>query len=234
MGGALDFGGSADGRGSAAGERVYAALRAEILDLALPPDATLSRADLAARFSVSQTPVREALQALEMDGLVMIFPQSRTVVTRIDEIALHETHFLRVAVECEVVRRLARIEGGEAPARARRILAMQNTLVGDTGQMDMFQDLDRSFHRTLFEGVGMGRVHAMVERRQGALARCQRLDLPAKGKMETIVRFHGEILDRIEARDPDGAAGAMRAHLSGSVGRVAELKAQHPAFFTQT
>ena len=220
------------GPGGSASQRVYDKLRQKILDLDLPPDATLSRAELGERFSVSQTPVREALQALEQDGLVRIYPQSRTVVTRIDEQALFETHFLRVAAETEVVRRLARMPKSDAVARARKILDMQSTLVGDLDQMDMFADLDRTYHRTLFEGVGMGNVHNLLEQRQGALARCQRLELPMEGKMETITDFHRSILDRIEAQDPDGAASAMRAHLSGAIGRVAALRAQFPDYFS--
>lgn len=214
-----------------AGDRVYQALRREILALDLPPDATLSRAELVERFGVSQTPIREALQLLEQDGLVQIFPQSRTVVTRIDQQLLFETHFLRVSAETEVVRRLARMPGSEAVARAEKLVDMQTTLVGDLGQMEMFNDLDRAFHRTLFEGVGMGRIHEMLERRQGALARCARLELPMKGKMETIIGFHRDILERIRAGDSDGAVAAMRAHLSGSIGRVAALRSEFPDYF---
>jgi len=217
-----------------AGLRVYEKLRQEILDLELPPDATLSRAELGERFSVSQTPVREALQALEQDGLVKIFPQSRTIVTRIDEQELFETQFLRVAAETEVVRRLARMPNSQSLERAKKLLNMQVTLVGDLDQMDMFSDLDRAIHRTLFEGVGMGNIHAMLQRRQGALTRCQRLELPMSGKMETIIDFHRSILERIEAQDPDGAASAMRAHLSGSISRVSALRSQFPDFFITT
>ena len=86
---------------------VYSEIRLRIVSLQLPPETTLSRAELAEQFNVSQSPVREAMQRLEQDGLVASYPQSRTVVTRIDPSQISEEHFLRVAVECEVVRRLA-------------------------------------------------------------------------------------------------------------------------------
>lgn len=224
--------GAAAPAGSAAW-RVYEKLRQDIIDLDLPPDATLARGELAARFGVSQTPIREAMQLLEQDGLVRIYPQSRTVVTRINERELHETHFLRVAVETEVVRRLARMPGAEAVGRARAILGMQAALAPDPAQTEIFGDLDRAFHRALFEGVGMASLHALLERRLGHLARCQRLDLPTEGKTATIVAFHGAILERIGAGDPDGAAGAMHAHLSGTIGRIGALKAEFPDYFTR-
>ena len=85
--------------GLAAPDRVYSELRARILAFDLPPGTTLSRADLAEAHGVSQSPIREALQRLRDEGLVLIYPQSRTVVSRIDMRQLFETQFLRVAVE---------------------------------------------------------------------------------------------------------------------------------------
>lgn len=218
---------------ASAAHSVYEALRSEIVALDLPPDTTLSRAALALRFGVSQTPIREAMQQLERDGLVRIHPQSKTVVTRIDVRQLHETHFLRLAVECEIVRRLAEDPRPQTLARARALLAMQAALLGDVAQMDLFIDLDRSFHRTLFEGLGLERIHALVARRQGHLARCQRLELPMEGKMTTIVGHHEAILDALDAADPDAAQAAMRAHLSGTIQRLAVLRDAHPAYFAE-
>lgn len=215
-----------------AAQGVYEALRAQILAMELAPDTTLSRSALAERFGVSQTPLREALQQLELDGLVRIVPQSRTVVTRIDVRALAETHFLRVAVETEVVRRLAQSPPRDTLGRARALVRMQGSLVGDSAQTSMFFDLDRALHRTLFEGIGMAAIYALVARRQGHLARCQRIELPMQGKMEAILAHHDAILDAIEAGDPDAAAAAMREHLSGTMRRLADLRLAHPDYFT--
>ncbi|NNE81412.1 MAG: GntR family transcriptional regulator [Silicimonas sp.] len=210
---------------------VYDTLRRRILDLDLVPDTTLSRTELAKDFQVSLTPLRDALQLLEQDGLVRIFPQSRTLVTRIDRRDLLETHFLRVAAETEVVRRLARRPDMPALKTARACLDKQTVLVARPGRMDRFSDLDRQFHLALFEGVGMGNVHAMLQRKLGSILRCQRLDLPSPGKLQEIVAGHKDILDRIEAADPEGAAGAMRAHLSGSISRVSALRNKFPDYF---
>ncbi len=181
---------------------------------------------------VSQTPIREALQKLEQDGLVRIVPQSRTTVRRIDVKQLHETHFLRVAVESEVVRQLAQGGHKDNLRRARAVLHMQGALVGDTDQMDMFDALDRSFHLTLFEALGMGRLHAMLARQLGHLSRCQRLDLQRDGKMADIIAAHTAIIDGIDAGDHDAAVAAMRAHLSGTIRRVPDLQDEFPDYFT--
>lgn len=216
---------------AAAPDRVYADLRERIVSLELPPGTTLGRSDIAQHYGVSQTPVREALQRLEEDGLVQIFPQSKTVVSQIDVRQLYETQFLRVAIETEVVRRLALTKGGEALKHATAILRMQQTLLG-TDETAMFSDLDRTFHRTFFDAVGMVPLHLMLLRRLGHLYRCQRLELPHEGRMEAIVDAHQAIIDGIASGYAERAAEAMRQHLSGTISRVPSLRASHPDYFT--
>ncbi|WP_425098954.1 GntR family transcriptional regulator [Tropicibacter sp. S64] len=214
-----------------ASQGAYEALRRQIITLDLPPGAVLSRVDLAAQLGVSQTPVREALQKLEQDGLIRIVPQSRTTVRRIDVKQLEETQFLRVAVESEVVRRLAQGGYEAGVKRARALVQMQATLGDDVGQMELFDTLDRGFHLSLFEAVGMGRLHAMLARQLGHLARCQRLTLPRAGKMADIVAAHSAILDGIEAQDQEAALTAVRDHLSGTIRQVPDLKKEFPDYF---
>ena len=64
--------------------KIYSALRREILELELPPGEPLDETRLSARFSMSRTPVREALVRLASEGLVTTLPNRNTVVTSID------------------------------------------------------------------------------------------------------------------------------------------------------
>jgi DNA-binding GntR family transcriptional regulator len=217
--------------GGSAVDRVYEHLRERIVSFGLPPDTTLSRSDLAREYGVSQTPVREALQRLEEDGLVHVFPQSKTVVARIAPHELQEANFLRVALETEVVRRLAAERNAEVIHRLEAILNMQRALCCDVAEMDMFSELDRRFHRTLFEAVDMPRLNEMLTRRLGHLARCHRLELPLSDKMEWIVRTHAAVVAAIAAGDPEAASEAMRAHLTGTIRRISVLREQYPQYF---
>lgn len=214
-----------------ASQRIYEQIREEIVAFGHPPGAILSRSDLADRFAVSQTPVREALQMLEQDGLIRIIPQSKTVVTRINVQKLKETHFIRVATEIEVVRSLARVRDTDVVAEAQAVWTQQNDLAGDVDQIDLFDQLDRRFHRILFDRVGVGALQDMLARSLGHLARCQRLELPSKGKMHSIVADHRAILDAIAAGDPAEADTAMRRHLSGTISRIGSLIDSFPDYF---
>ncbi|WP_420324764.1 GntR family transcriptional regulator [Mameliella sp.] len=227
------FGDTAKSAPTSAAGTVYDALRRKIVSLDYPPGTSLSRNALAQEYGVSLTPVREAMQRLEEDGLLRIMPQSGTVVNRIDVDQLYETQFLRIAVETEVVRRLALAPQPTIQGRARAIVRMQETLVGDTEQMGMFYELDRAYHRTLFAGVGMTNLQQMLVRRMGHLLRCQRLDLPSEGKMADIVDHHKRILTGIETGDAEAATEAMRSHLSGTISRLDVLRARFPDHFSE-
>jgi DNA-binding GntR family transcriptional regulator len=216
---------------STAAKRVYDNLRQRIVSLDLPPGTTLSRVELVKEYEVSQSPIREAMQRLEQDGLIRIYPQSRTVVTKIDIAQLYEAHFLRVAVETEVMRRLAQSADPAVLSKARTILTMQEALVGRIDEAEMFDELDEAFHRTLFAGIGQLNLHIMLKAKAGHLARARRLDLPKEGKMRAIMTEHNAILNAIETGDMLAAQEAVRTHLAGTVGRIEILQRENPDYF---
>jgi GntR family transcriptional regulator, rspAB operon transcriptional repressor len=214
-----------------ASQRVYDDLRERIVSLELPPGTTLSRSALARQYDISLTPIREAMQRLEQDGLIRIFPQSKTVVTKIDVAQLYEVHFLRVAVEAEVARRLAEAPDPAHLKKARAILTMQETLVGNLEETGLFNELDEAFHQTLFAAVGQLNLHAMLKAKAGHLSRLRRLDLPKGNKMRSIMKWHWAVLEAIEAGQPQAAQEAMREHLAGSVKRIEAMQREYPDYF---
>ncbi|MDP9837034.1 GntR family transcriptional regulator [Rhizobium panacihumi] len=214
-------------------QRVYDDLRKRIITIQLPPDTTLSRGELTETYEVSQTPIREALQLLKQEGLVRIYPQSRTVVTRIDVLQIYEAHFLRVALETEVCRRLA-ADPELDPAiitRARSIIKMQRAVADDPEQITIFQELDELFHQTLFAGVKRSNLHQLVRERSGHLERIRRLHLPETGKIVSILDGHQAIVEAIAARDERAAVEAIREHLSRTVAKVEDMRKEFPHYF---
>src|SRR5204862_5238583 len=91
--------------------------------LELPPGSPLSRAALAGQFGVSSTPIRDALMRLEEEGLVEVYPQHATVVSRIDVERAQQAHFLRQSLELEIVRLLALDRGDQLIDELTRAIA---------------------------------------------------------------------------------------------------------------
>ena len=216
-------------RGRQASSQVYDRLRAAIIDLSLPPGCALSRAELATRFGVSSTPLRDALMRLEEDGLVDVFPQHATFVSRIDLQRVHQAHFLRLAVELEVVGTVAR---GPEPAtivRLRGLLARQ-TAMQQLGDTDGFSAADHAFHLALFETAGVPELWGLVRSQSGHLDRLRRLHLPTPGKVDSILSDHAAILEAVAAGDVKTAQDRMRAHLAGTVANVDEIRKEFPHY----
>lgn len=171
------------------------------------------------------------MQLLKQEGLVRIYPQSKTVVTRIDVPQVHEAHFLRVALETEVCRRLAADPDPATVARARSIIRMQETVADDPDQIGIFQELDELFHQALFAGIRRSGLHQLIRERSGHLERIRRLHLPEKGKVMNILAGHRAIVDGIAAGDEGKAVEAIRAHLSQTVARIEALRQEFPHYF---
>ena len=118
-------------RSRQASSQVSDVLRQQILSLQLKPNAVLSRAQLQAQFGVSLTPVRDALLLLEQEGLVEVYPQSATIVSRFNLAAAREAHFLRIGIELEAVREVAKGQPEQAVRQLRVCLEEQGRFALD-------------------------------------------------------------------------------------------------------
>ncbi|MDR6537528.1 GntR family transcriptional regulator [Variovorax soli] len=212
-----------------AAPQVLEKLRDAILSLDLVPGTVLARQELADRFGVSQTPVREALLRLSEEGLVDVFPQHATLVSRIDIVAARQAHFLRRSIELELVHQLAL----EAPAgmveQMKATIAQQAALAAAQRYGD-FGGADRAFHRLMYEAGGVPDLWELVGRVSGHVDRLRRLHLPTAGKTEAILRDHRAIVRCIQAKDPAAAQAALRKHLSGTLSAVDEICRQYPDY----
>jgi DNA-binding GntR family transcriptional regulator len=207
--------------------QIFETLRARILSLELKPNTLLSRAALQTEFGVSQTPVRDALMRLEQEGLVEIYPQHATLVSRIDVRAARQAHFLRLAIELETVRRAAADCDDAFVATVHQAVADLRTAAGD---YEAFAAADRAFHQLFYEVAGVPDLFHLVRRHSGHIDRLRRLNLPLPGKMEAVIRDHDSLAAAIARRDPEGAAAALRRHLSGTLSIVDQIRERHPDY----
>lgn len=213
-----------------AAPQVFEWLRTAIIALELAPGTALVRAELADRFKLSQTPVRDALLQLSQEGLIDIFPQHATLVSRIDISSAEQAQFLRCAIELEVVRTLAQEADRALCARLSALVDLQATHAGRS--TEDFIAADQAFHRAMYEAARVPDLYELVRRRSGHLDRLRRLDLPSAGNAERVLRDHRRIVKAISSQDPEAAQAALRAHLSHTLGRVADIRKRHPDYVT--
>jgi len=215
-----------------AAPQVFERLRGLITTLSLPPGTPLSRVALAAEFGLSSTPIRDALMRLAEEGLVDVFPQHATLVSRIDLRSAQQAHFLRQALELEIVRLLAQ---APSPALAEALDALigRQRQFAKNGDLEAFMASDNDFHARLYAAADKQDLWLLVRSRSGHIDRLRRLHLPSAGKMQDILRHHRLITRSIADGKPDEAQAHLRRHLSGTLGDIAAIRRNYPTYLTE-
>ncbi|WP_213290134.1 GntR family transcriptional regulator [Bradyrhizobium sp. sGM-13] len=214
-----------------AAPQVFERLRGMIISLELPPGSPLSRAALAGQFGVSSTPIRDALMRLEEEGLVDVFPQYATVVSRVDVRLAQQAHFLRQAVELEIVRMLA-MRHDEAFAAELHATIVRQQQFAKAGDFEKFMAADNEFHAQLYAATDKQDIWSLVRSRSGHIDRLRRLHLPSPGKAQDILRHHKLIAKTIEAGQPEEAQKHLRAHLSGTLSELDQIRSRYPEYLS--
>ncbi len=217
------------GSGSAA-QRLEAELKRAIVTLELRPGTRLSEADIADRHGVSRQPAREALIGLSRMRLVEVLPQRGTVVTKISVSRLMQARFVREAVETAVVRRACEAFDQDARERIDGFLELQERFAA-AGDHDTFQRYDELYHVALAEGAGCPLAWEVVRDIKTHMDRLCQLTLFDAPTMLALVEQHRAIIAAIDSGDGDGAAAAMRQHLTEILRAMPRVEAENRDLF---
>ncbi|MFC8238211.1 GntR family transcriptional regulator [Streptomyces sp. NPDC057284] len=224
---------AARARGRNTRQLVHELLRSRIISLDLEPGAALSENDLAAELGVSRTPVRESLILLGEEGLVDVYPQLGTFVSRIRERDIASAQFIREALECAALR------DGVTRATAHDVAELRALLVAQTEaeqreDPEAFFRLDEQFHARLMAAGGHAEAWPVVSQAKAQLDRARRLSLPLTQQLSLLISQHTAVVDQLEQHDPHGADQALRGHLRQVFTDVETIRAQHPELFSDT
>ncbi|MCL2464157.1 MAG: GntR family transcriptional regulator [Micrococcales bacterium] len=210
-------------------DRAYQGIRANILDLTLPPGSLLSENELAGTWGVSRTPVREALVLLAQEGLVQVYPKIGTFVSRVDLAQVVEAQFFREAVEMASLASLTPPYDEAVLRRLRENLTQQDG-VGD-GWAGFFT-LDETFHSSLMALGGHEASWKFVAAAKGHLDRARWLGLATLHDSAAVrIAEHHAIFDAVEADHRQDAADLLRKHLRNVFADIEQIKAASPELF---
>ena len=196
-------------------EQVVNILREAILMRELNAGDPLNINDLSMKLGVSATPIREALQVLESDGLVCIKPRRGAVVADIDEKYIRDYYQTRIILECAAVQ-MACAEGKDLTALLKNFqkmeLAVQNSEHVDYGS------LNYSFHATIWSICGNERIKRLLE--SFWISRSISAHHDSEQNAKTSFQEHKEIMEAVVARNAERAGVAMQKHLERSMDDV--------------
>lgn len=212
------------------GNRVYRSLRDAILDLGYRPGEILRKGEICAALGVSRSPVSEAMARLASEGLVKVVPQAGTFVARFSMAEIREGAFLREALELAAVEALAPAITDAQVQQLRRNLRIQEALIAD-GDAAGFYQMDAAMHEMIMDFTGFPKLARFARTAWVQVNRTRRLVLPEPGRIEETLAEHLRIVDALEARDPEAARAATRAHLRRLLAYLEPLERERPELF---
>lgn len=198
-------------------EDAYDRLRLELLRGDLAPGARLRINDIAGRYEVSPTVLREAMTRLSEQGLIVSMPQRGFAVMELSVADLEDITRARCLVEATALRESI-ADGG--PAWESRVLAAHHLLqrapmLTDDGHIGPeWAHAHREFHHVLLDGGRSARLTAIAD----GLRDCSDLYLHWSRELahdpgRDVPAEHQEIVDLALAHDADGAAAALGRHI---------------------
>ena len=190
----------------------------------LQPGSALDEATLVEQYSVSRTPVREALIQLAAEGLIEMRPRRGAIVTAIGPARLMEMFEVMAELEAMCGRLAAR---RITPPQRQGLLAAHQACEGARAQddSDAYFYCNEQFHSAIYAGSHNSFLIEQTTQLQRRLRPYRRLQLRVRNRMGVSLTEHQTVVDAIVAGDADTAARALRGHVAVQGERFADLLA---------
>jgi GntR family transcriptional regulator, rspAB operon transcriptional repressor len=192
---------------------VYEKIRADILACVLAPGSRVFENDLAQRYKVSKSPVRDALLRLQEQGLIEVLPRKGYLIRPISIGDAHDLYEMRLLLEKSCVRRACDEASDEGLASLNEFRSVEN---GDLAHWVMY---NRNFHRRIAELSGNARMAKMAYEVIDQFDRLTFVGVsagPSAAASEKFVAEHCEVIDALQARDRSKVTSLINKHISKS------------------
>lgn len=190
-------------------QRAYGELRDLLLRFAYHPNQKINEVALAARLNTSRTPLREALNRLVAEGLLVNRERGFSVPDLAPDL-VRNLFEARQELEC-CIARLACERAADESLETLSDFLTESAAESPNASVDRLMELDIRFHDTLAETVGNGVLRQMLANLNDRIHLVRWIAM--EGRRAGTQAQHRDILDSIRARDKDGAVAAMRGHI---------------------
>lgn len=208
-----------EGRASSA-QHAYAAVRRMAMTFALRPGERIGETELAERLAISRTPLREALNRLVAEGLLVALPQRGFAARELDPQAVFELYEARAEIEATITRLAAR-RADDQGLQGLEAFLRESVAQPDESEIDHLMRLDVGFHQKL-AGLARNRELARILENLNDRIHFMRW-INMEGRRRATQSEHLRILERLQARDETAAAEAMRRHISLRQDQIIEM-----------
>ncbi len=193
-------------------EQAYEAIKHRIITCAFKPGQELSEAAVAALLKIGRTPVHQAFDRLNMEGLVDVQPRKGVVVRPINLDEVIEIIEIRFLNEIFAVRLAAeRASSAEIMAIRDVLLRADKAIVADNVETMML--LDREFHRLIARAAHNTVLADILLKLHERSLRLWFISLAAPDYQSVVNDQHRKIFEAISHRDVEAAESSMRSHI---------------------
>lgn len=200
------------------------------MTMMLEPGTDVSVQKLSERYGVSRTPVREAVVRLQQSGLVEIYPQRKTVVSKIDLNRVHEEWFIRNSLESTV------IEGficncSELVTDTMKELINKQKKYLDKEHFREYYSKDNRFHQLFFETAGQVLAWKTIEDVSSHYNRIRLLYGKINGVEQSLIEEHEKMVTAARNSDVETMRKVVMEHSNNLLDQVKSMSKQYPHFF---
>lgn len=208
----------------------YDAIRKDIMNMILEPGMNVSVQKLSERYGVSRTPVREAIVRLQQSGLVEIYPQRKTVVSKIDLDRVCEELFIRTSLESAVVDKFMRRCSDLVGDTMQELINKQKKYM-DKEHFEEFYSKDNRFHQLIFETAGQALAWETIENVTSHYNRIRILHGKING-VDFIIDEDERMLVAVREHDSESMRKAVTEYSNNFLEQVKSMSKQYPHFFS--
>jgi DNA-binding GntR family transcriptional regulator len=218
------------GRNPSVQNLAYITLRESIINLNLTPGTAVSEKDMAARFKVSRTPVREAFINLAKEGLVEVIPQKGTRISLINPMRAEEEFFIRKHLEIGALSLFVQKCKEEHFACLEKLLEYQETALTRKAYSDFIKYDDR-LHQVFFEVSGQNLGWEVIVNNSGHYHRIRMLVVRISGIADEKIQQHRSMITALKRKDLKTTIKILNSHLLSLLSEEKILKEKFPDFF---
>ena len=194
-----------------ASEKAYHLIKDKIITLELAPSAVIDEQALMRELGLGRTPIREALQRLNAEGLVHIVPRRGMFVTDISITDLQKIFEVRTVLTGFSARLAAQ------RATTDQIAQMEQVLHGleqvQSGDYKLLIDIDRRFQRLLYQAAGNEILAESLDHLYDLSLRIWYLVLHQLGDVRDAIEEHQQVAEALKARDGARAEALIQQHI---------------------
>lgn len=208
-------------------DTAYDLIKKDIVTCVLDPGQFIGQAELAEKFGVGLTPVREALRRLTQEGFVRVVPRMGYIISQITPQDIHEVFELRLILESAAARLAASRALDSTLSQLEQTAGYTYTFKERQSYIG-FLNHNADFHISIAASTGNQRLALMVAKMMDELTRVFHLGLDLRDSAEEMRADHQSLVEALRQRDPDLAEERVRAEITRSRERVLEALKRYP------